>query len=196
MTTHLSSQEFVNAIDLVLEPGRQAHLDRCVSCQAQLQELRKVVEDAAGAGAVPAPSPLFWEHFHARVLTAVGTESVRASRQGAWSPARVKVWIAACATMVAVAAGVTLYRGRPTVPMSSGSMTDATGIEGAVAPALDGDEWEFVAGMIGALEDADVHEVLVPIHDALDTAFEGLSDAERDRFVQLLQAELTEGLES
>src|SRR5687767_6494410 len=77
MTNHLSSQEFVNALEgkgRLLPAPRQAHLDGCEGCRAQVAELRALLEDAGHAADVPEPSPLFWDHFQVRVLTAVQSE--------------------------------------------------------------------------------------------------------------------------
>ena len=61
MTNHLSSQEFVNALDRALAPARQSHLEKCASCQAQVQELCDVLEyagrDSALGADMPEPSP-------------------------------------------------------------------------------------------------------------------------------------------
>jgi hypothetical protein len=198
MTTHLSSQEFVNALELGLAPSRQAHLDGCVSCQTQVAELREVMEHAASGASVPEPSPLFWDHFQARVLAAVATGDTPPTRQAWWqSWASARTWLTASATVIAVIAAVALYVGRPPVPAPDVLTDDAGLADNAEATFLvpNGDEWDFVAGIIGALEGDDIREVLTPSHDAVDAAFEGLNPDERARFMQLLKAELARGTE-
>jgi anti-sigma factor RsiW len=57
MTSHLSSQELVGALDKTLDAPRQSHLDGCAACQTEVRELRALVEDARQDADVPEPSP-------------------------------------------------------------------------------------------------------------------------------------------
>ena len=197
MTMHLSSQEFVTALDKELTPARREHLEACASCQEQVAELRALTEEAAHDADVPEPSPLFWDHFQTRVLTAVQSEEpARNSWWTNWLDARTLVAIGA--VVVAVAASSVLYMSRAVAPVPD-TLADAGGVEaGAVADAatsLDGDEWEFVASVMGTLEGDDIHEVLAPSPNAVDAAIESLTSDERDRLVKLLKAGMGEGLE-
>ena len=70
-----------------------------------------------------------------------------------------------------------------------------TGVEPPVETGVDNDEWAFVTSVMGTLEVDDMQEVLTPSRDAVATAIESLTSEERDRFVKLLKAERTEGLE-
>ena len=210
MTTHLSSQEIVSALgarDGTLTAARQSHLDGCASCQAQVEELRAVMEDASEGADVPEPSPLFWDHFQARVLTAVQSE-VRPERDAWWTKwMDTRTLVTLSATVVAVVASVALYMNRPVAPVpsvvtdsgnvvESGVVADAsTSLDPPVGNGVENAEWEFVASVMGDLEGDDIHEVLAPSRDAVDSAFEALTDAERDRFVKLLKSGLAEGLE-
>jgi len=197
MTSHLSSQECVSALDQVLSSGRQAHLDGCVTCQTQVQELRAVLDTASEDMAVSEPSPLFWDHFPARVLAAVEAEATQPQPMSWWqSWASARTWLTASAAVLTVVLGVVLYLGRPVVPVTDDLTAETVADTDAAAGAMfDADEWAFVTSMMGALERDEVHEVLAPSRDAVDTAFEGLSNDERDRFMKLLKAELAEGLE-
>lgn len=186
MNTHLSSQEFVNALDGALASAWQAHLDGCASCQTQVAELRALAEEAAHGADVPEPSPLFWDHFQSRVLAAVQVQG-RPDPQAWWKDwADARALFALSAIILAVVASVALYVSRPVTPVPATV---------AASLSLDGDEWEFVTSVMGTLEDDDIHEVLAPSPHAVDAAIEGLTSAERDRFMELLKAELTEGLE-
>ena len=212
MTNHLSSQEFVNALeskdgkDGALPAARQSHLDGCESCQAEVAELRALLEDAGHAADVPEPSPLFWDHFQARVLTAVQSEKqpARDIWWRDWMDARTLVTIGAA--VIAVVASVALYMSRPVAPVpalvdsgevvGSGALADAsTPLDPAVETGVDNDEWAFVTSVMGTLEVDDMHEVLTPSRDAVATAIESLTSEERDRFVRLLKAERAQGLE-
>ena len=206
MTNHLSAQEFVNALDGALDVARQGHLDACPSCQAQVAELRAMTEDAAQGADVPEPSPLFWDHFQARVLTAVQSEG-QPGRQAWWAGLLdARTLVAAAATIVAVVASIALYKSRLAEPVpalvdsgavvESGVMADAsTSLDPPVGTGVENDEWEFVTSVMGTLEGDDMHEVLTPSSDAVNAAIEALTSDERDRFVKLLKGEKAEGLE-
>src|SRR5688572_33144572 len=122
MTTHLSSQEIVSAIDNALTAARHSHLDGCASCQAQVEDLRAVMADAREGADVPEPSPLFWDHFQARVLTAVQSEGQHGVRAWwtNWVDARTLVTLGATVVaIVAIVASVALYMNRPVAPAPS-----------------------------------------------------------------------------
>ena len=199
MTSHLSSQEFVNALDGALVDARQSHLDGCASCQAQVQELRTLLEDAAPGADMPEPSPLFWDHFQARVLTAVQDETAPA-RQAWWKNwADARTLVAVSVTIVAVVASASLYLSRPVTPgpdaLTDGAELAEPSVLAEASTSLDGDEWDFVTSVMGTMKDDELHEVLTPTHDSVDAAMEALTSAERERFMKLLKAELTEGME-
>lgn len=76
MSTHLRSQEFVDALDGALAPDRLEHLDGCGACRAELAAMQSVMIDVRPAGGVPDPSPLFWDHFSERVRQATAADPV------------------------------------------------------------------------------------------------------------------------
>jgi hypothetical protein len=118
MTMHLSSQEFVTALDKELTPARREHLEACASCQEQVAELRALTQEAAHDADVPEPSPLFWDHFQTRVLTAVQSEErAHHSWWANWLDAKTLVAIGA--VVVAVAASAALYVSRAVTPVPS-----------------------------------------------------------------------------
>lgn len=71
--THLTRDEQLQAVEGVLVARRHVHVDRCPACRAEVDALRAVVH-AVRDTPVPEPSPLFWEHFSARVREAVAEE--------------------------------------------------------------------------------------------------------------------------
>jgi hypothetical protein len=196
MTTHLSSQEFVNAIDQTLTPARQEHVAACASCRTQVEELRALVEEAGHGAAVPEPSPLFWDHFQARVLEAVAAEGVPPSREVWWKAwVRPGATLAASAAALAMVTGFAVYMGRPAAPAPDAMAVEAEFVDEAnIAEATDA-EWTFVTNVMGTLETDDVHEVLAPSRDAVDAVFETLTSDERDRFMKLLKAGMAEGMD-
>jgi hypothetical protein len=81
---HLTEAELVDLVDGALAPSRHAHLEVCNTCRTAEAELRKMLAQA-GDVQIPEPSPLFWEHFSARVH-----EGVRHAEAG--EPARWFGW--------------------------------------------------------------------------------------------------------
>src|SRR5882672_6327580 len=88
---HLGPDELIDLAEGVRQEIDAPHLASCAACQHQLTELRVALLAFATAPAaeVPEPSPLFWDHFSARVREAVAAEG--ASRhQGGWN--LIKTW--------------------------------------------------------------------------------------------------------
>lgn len=191
MTTHLSPQESVNALDGVLPQSRQSHLDSCAACRTHVDDLRAMMTTVGEVEDVPEPSPLFWDHFQARVQTAVQAEIVHPAPAPWWAMiVSVRGAMAAAATVAVAAVAVVLYPGDPVAPVESAQVAVADD-----AMALETAEWEFVSEIMGTLEREDVREVLAPSPMAVDAAFEVLTSDERDAFVKLLTAEMAEGME-
>jgi hypothetical protein len=73
---HLSQAELVDLIEEspALPPARVQHFETCARCRAEGEALRAALGLAA-ADDVPAPSPLFWDHFSTRVSEAVRRET-------------------------------------------------------------------------------------------------------------------------
>jgi hypothetical protein len=75
LDTHLTAEQVVDAAEAAQDASVAAHLAACAACQTKVAELREtmasvLVEDVG----VPEPSPLFWDHFQARVVDAVEAE--------------------------------------------------------------------------------------------------------------------------
>ncbi len=68
---HLSRDELLDAVEG--GGGRREHLESCAGCRQEVEALAGVLNDVAATD-VPEPSPLFWEHFSARVSEAVRLE--------------------------------------------------------------------------------------------------------------------------
>jgi hypothetical protein len=206
MTTHLSSQEFVDALEGGLEAGRQRHLSVCAECQTQVEGLRAVMADVETDLDTPDPSPLFWDHFQSRVHAAVREEAAAAHAASPWWQALVgggalRTWLTAGATVAAVAMVAMIYtRDSATVPVTDPALAANTSLEDVVVPSdpalvIGGAQWEFVSGILATLDEDDVRKVLTPTEAAVDAAFGSLSEEERRRFLRLLQAEMVAGLE-
>ena len=109
---HLQPDELVDLAEGTRTESSVPHLAACEACRHQLAELKAMMSAAADV-AVPEPSPLFWDHFSARVREAVAAEGV--PRRSFWSWPRLAMPVAAAA-MAGVILAVALYTGPETRP--------------------------------------------------------------------------------
>src|SRR5687767_10648072 len=72
---HLTDTEFVDLIEdpALLSADRRRHAAACDACRVQAAALGDALAQTASDG-MPEPSPLFWDHFSARVSEAVRGE--------------------------------------------------------------------------------------------------------------------------
>jgi anti-sigma factor RsiW len=107
MTSHLTPDQFMEALDQVPNEVVAAHLASCDVCRAELDAAQAGLADlrADAANDVPEPSPFFWSQFSTRVGRATGELPLS-------SPAPSRRWtyfaIAAAATVVLMAGSVAL----------------------------------------------------------------------------------------
>ena len=109
---HLQPDELVDLAEGTRPESSVPHLAACEVCRHQLAELKAMMSAAADV-AVPEPSPLFWDHFSARVREAVAAEGV--PRRSFWSWPRLAMPMAAAA-MAGVILAVAVSRGPVTTP--------------------------------------------------------------------------------
>jgi hypothetical protein len=103
MTRHLSGDEQLAALEGSLDTTRVAHLQDCTVCRGDVDALAGVLKDVRSDAAVPEPSPLFWDHFSARVRRAVAAEPAAPPRdwwRTAWAPVAGLLTVAAVALVV------------------------------------------------------------------------------------------------
>ena len=98
---HLTADELVDLVEGTTTEADVPHLATCEPCRQQLDDLRDAMTKAADVE-VPEPSPLFWNHFSARVRDAVASE---AAPRGEWWR-RWSSWPGVMAPLSAVAAAV------------------------------------------------------------------------------------------
>jgi hypothetical protein len=193
--SHLTSAQLIDLAESSVADVSEAavsHMQSCTACQRQLEELRATMA-AVSEVSVPEPSPLYWEHFNARVREAVANERV-GSQAGfeRWSWLRAKtLWVAA-ASMAVLAVAVTLRVDREPVSTSSNggiamSITDvAESLEPADDPSL-----SLVADLAAELDWDTASEAGFTTHIGVDNdAVTQLSDGERRELHQLLKGEL------
>jgi hypothetical protein len=174
--SHLTPDELIDAMEGVLDGKRRAHLDVCEECRRQFEDLHEVLSDAKRTG-VPEPSPLFWNHFSARVNDAIDREIDRAWPQ--WLRWQVLLPLGAVAMII-----LALMASVP-----KGNIADAP-VAAEVAPVVADDTWASFADLVGDV-DADVAADAVVIEPGLaDQAVLLLTTEERQELSRLLQAEL------
>ena len=186
---HLSPSEFVDLVEGTLDAERASHADRCESCRRSNEELRRVFETAAARGEVPEPSPLFWEHFSARVRESIAQETVAAPRWMAWRPA----FVAIAALAVLVTAGSLFMRPVPVAVPNTPTVAEGVGSEPAFEFALDTNTevWEVLTAAAADLEWDEAREAGMGVQPAaIDRAVQRLSAEELTELGRLLQSEL------
>lgn len=159
---HLSDTELVDLVDEALPAARAGHVADCDACRDSAESLRAVLAQA-GADPAPDPSPLFWDHFAARVSAAVREEPTIGAAVPRWkrwlvSPASTWAASAVVALMLLVAAWPTVHA--PTTPagVSAPAAANRRVAEPVDADDLDLDEaWAIVRTAADGLAWEDVH---------------------------------------
>lgn len=183
MTTHLSPDDLAAACDGTLGTAGAAHLDACGACRAAVSELSAVLA-ALKSETVPEPSPLFWEHFSARVREA--TSTVTPPERRAWMLGRPVLVLGALAAVALVLFvwSSSLREGPASLPPS---VTTATGESPAEAEVA----WQAMSEMAASMAADDVRIATASAPERTSVLSE-LSDDERAAFVELLKREIGE----
>lgn len=201
--THLSRAELLDAIEArAARPAAHAHhLEVCAACRAQADTLRSVLSRAS-EDQVPEPSPLFWDHFAARVSAAVHDETIAdAPSRFAHLHRPFARWaMVAAAVVLAIVTVVwraTLHAPSPGGPPGAPSLAANTTPPAPVPQAIprdnvDADEhWAVVRAAAEGLgwDDVEAAGIAAPSGATEELAME-LSDAERTELARLLNQEL------
>jgi hypothetical protein len=192
--THLTPGELVDALEGVLAPERQAHVDACAVCRREAASLSSTLGQARQAG-VPEPSPLFWEYFSSRVRDAVAADATAPAAWG-WRPSlswRIVVPIAGLA-MVVAALIVAMPRPetQPTRRSSSGASAERAEQASKALPLAGNDEgWRLVAELVGPIDWETASEAGLGLRPgAAEVAVLDLTAEEQLELRRLLDAEL------
>ena len=195
---HLSRDEFVDAIEssAALPPERLRHLENCRECRTEADALRAVrlmtSEDEGSE-----PSPLFWNHFAARVADEVRREPVPA-RPARWQPGSFARWaVAGTVAVLLITTAVWRTTLRAPAPHAApiqvaGARTVQTAQDVEPVDDLETDEaWAVVREATADLswEDADAAGITARPDDVENAALQ-LNAAERVELVRLLNADL------
>ncbi len=191
MNGHLSSSQFVDALDGVLESREQRHLEACARCQHDLAELGKVRGGVRASAEAAEPSPLFWELLSERVRAATATEPV---------PARAVNWrrlwpVAIAASMLSLVAVGAVVRVVRVPPPSSARVAAVTAPGREAAPATSSaasqdQPWNLMVVMASNLPADELHQMSAPMPGAADAVAEDLSPAQQRELIKLLKAEV------
>jgi hypothetical protein len=187
MTKHLSPEEFVDALDAA-SPASAKHLAECAECREGLASLQATLAEARGIHA-DEPSPLFWDHFSARVKVATADESV--GTRWSWGRFAWKPAVALMATAGALAIGFYM---RPAVdPAASlaGAVQPASALALAAVPTFEDDgSWSLVTALASELDWNELSQAAAPSEGAADAMIEELTSDQREALARLLQKEI------
>lgn len=185
---HLSSDEIIDVVEGTSSDARAAHVEACAACRQQVDELRRVMA-MASEDRVPEPSPLFWDHFSARVRRAVAEQPTPASRWRDLFSWRVLVPAASLFMIVAMAVGsYVTYRTQPNrldLFVRDEATTDVAVAAQEEAP------WDLLADLTSTLDvELIVDEGIGVGPGAAERAVAQLSSEEAVELRRLLRAEL------
>lgn len=199
---HLTNAELVDLVEDRLPADRAGHVAGCGRCRDEADALRAALA-LTSSDAVPEPSPLYWDHFSARVADAVRDETPSADRpaSGAWLRSPLAGWAAAASlsllVMMSVVWRATLHA--PTRVAPAGTVAappaDASGVAAVAPPGTDDLEadaaWAVVRSAAEGFAWDDAHAAGISAHpgSAEGIALE-LSPDERSELARLLDGEL------
>jgi hypothetical protein len=194
MIEHLSRAEFVDLIDSssALPAERAQHAETCPQCREQADMLR-AMRSLAAEDATPEPSPLFWDHFSARVTEELRREPVPVAPRR-WVSVPLATW-AAAATIVVLLISTALWRTTvhapaPRVPEQASASSDLATVE--PADDVDRDEaWAVVRAATADLAWEDAHEAgITPRPGEVENLALQLNAAERVELERLLDEDM------
>lgn len=184
---HLQDAEFVDLIEGTLGPERVAHATACEACRAQVDAMHSSL---ASARVVPPAEPpaLFWDHFAARVNSALDAP---APAERWWGLPRFAV--ATVAIVLVAFAALTYVR-----PLRNATTQPAAEQTATVDPAfigfddLESDEgWAVVRAAAEDLDaDAAAAAGLTAGPGTVEQVAAQLTEAERAELIRLVEDEI------
>lgn len=192
--THLNDSEFVDLVEERLAADRRRHAAECEACRVQADVVRAALA-LARADAAPEPSPLFWEHFSARVSEAVGAQRRPWSAWGLWLRDGGLQWAAAVAAVVLVA-GLTW---RTVVKTDPSTVHTAPGLAAGASAAADeyladdtaADAWDAILLATDELEIDETETLGIRVRPgAAERLAEELTPEERRELARLIDDEI------
>jgi hypothetical protein len=185
MTRHLSPDDHLAALDGTLAGERLAHVSGCATCREAIDHTRQIIE-ALRADDVPEPSPLFWDHFSARVRAASDAAPVAPSPRVGW---QVWVTVASAGVACAIVMFLRLGPGAPGQSIPDASRAVEVGVPSNGVATADTEPLAVVLQMASDLSPDDLNGVMSAAGDETPLV-DDLNPAERAAFVRLLHAEM------
>jgi hypothetical protein len=187
---HLRPDELIDVVEGARTEQSVPHLAACEGCRRQLAEL-KAMMSAAAEVEVPEPSPLFWDHFSARVREAVAADG--APRRSFWTWPRLAVPAVAVA-LAGLLFAVALDTGpaMPPPPSTVAVTAPAPSIELFADPQSPGDDMalNLVAELSSGMDLDAAREAGLAVGDGAEHAVTHLDGSELRELRRLLQEEL------
>jgi hypothetical protein len=193
--THLNNPEIVDLIDGVLPSDRAAHSDRCEVCRARIEAVRETMARVA-AVEIPEPSPLFWDHFSARVRAGVEEAGVpRESFAPSWLQHAGFRWIVSgVALALLLAAGAWRLSAPGPAPRNAQAPPAPTDFASATEDLTSSADLDEAWALVRTVADETTWNDMITAGLAVrpgwaDRAALNLTADERDELLQLLKAE-------
>jgi hypothetical protein len=198
MTRHLRDTEFVDFTEGTLAAPRAAHLEMCAECRAHAKQVAAALRDVS-AIEMPEPSPLFWDHFSARVREQVAQE--RHERAAWWATVGVRALIPLVAALaVIIVVSVTLLPRVTHAPGTTDALVASHTVGASVTPDMDvpadvdtqdAEVWQVLAAAASDMGVDDAHAAGMGVRPgAVDHAVTHMNQAELNELGRLLQTEL------
>ena len=193
---HLTRTEFVDLVDTGEAPAAVVrHVQECARCRAEADALGATLARAVTDPA-PEPSPLFWDHFGARVADAVRNESPGgADLAPSRLRARLVPWAAAVSfALLLIVTGIwrTTVHAPTTLPRVQEASAPATATSAAPDDDVESDEaWAIVRDAARDLEWDDAQAAGISPHPGtLEDVAVQLTPEERLELARLLDEDL------
>jgi hypothetical protein len=198
---HVSAARLVDLAEGTVPAEAEPHLATCDACRRQVEELRTMM--AIGREAeVPEPSPLFWDHFSARVSEAIAADARPAAAPAPWWKPWLIVVPASALVALVVSLGVVSRQPPPVPPAATAAAlrpsATTTSPEHGVEPLTDaGDDpsLTLVGDLTSEMDWDGVAESGLAPDGSADHAVAHLSGDELRELSRLLQRALQRELE-
>jgi len=198
MTRHLRDTEFADFAEGTLAAPRAAHLEMCAECQAHAKQVAVALRDVS-AIEMPEPSPLFWDHFSARVREQVAHE--RHERAAWWATVGVRALIPLVAALAVIIVVLVALLPRVThAPGATDALVASHTVGASVTPDMDvpadvdtqdAEVWQVLAAAASDMGVDDAHAAGMGVRPgAVDHAVTHMNQAELNELGRLLQTEL------
>lgn len=188
--THLTPDEVIDAVEETLAPARLAHLTTCEKCRTETDAVAAMLREAQSVS-VFEPSPLFWDHFSARVRASVAAEAGRRAHSRRWFEWPVLVPFGALAVLTVALVSSLPTSVRPVAPTTLGEQASGTEI---ADEAENEERWAMMFDLVGDIDlDVVVDSGLLGRPGTAEQVLVHLTSTEQEELVRLLRQELRAG---